>query len=221
MGILKSITMIPLAGIGFGIGSLLFAGYAYSLHTYSVSGRISPHHSFAYYLLALASLFWSLAAISGNHSFINLSILISNGLILLGSVLLLQALVNKKFILPVAGVLSLILLIVRIVYFFPAAFLSEGILIFNTQLLVSIIYSVLFIGIWLPANVTLGHTIGSLAKVPEFALLLKSLSGLSVIAAVFMLAARTPPVVAGAFIALSLCYLVLIIVNISLAKTKS
>jgi hypothetical protein len=144
--------------------------------------------------------------------------LAGNVFVLTGSVLLFGTIVHKRSALFAATIVAAILFVVRLIYFPPAPYMREGILVFNTSFVVGVAYAVLFIGIWLPANLSVGRAVGSRAGVPEFTKLLQGLFGLSVIAAIFMPFAQMPAVIAGSFATLVVCYAVLIIVNMSLRK---
>lgn len=210
--------MISLASIGFTVGAALFVAYAYSLKSYKNAGDIPRSYIWAYYLLALTFLNWGIAAINGSQNILNASVLAGNIFMLAGTVLLTTMIVNKKGTLPSAAIIATILFIARILYAPPAPYMQDGILIFNTNSIVSAIYAILFIGIWLPANLKVGKVVGEKGRVPEFTKLLRLLFALSIIAAIFMPVARTPAVVTGAFVTLIVCYVVLIVVNISLQK---
>ncbi len=209
-----------LATIGFIVGAVLFAGYAYSIRSYTVSCGISRFYPWAYYTLALTFLLWGIATANGNQHFLNISILLGNALILIGSALLLEIVTHKKGIVLWGVVIAIVIFIARLMFFSPAPYMQGGILIFNTNIIVSLVYAMLFFCIWLPANLSVGKAIGSLGKSPEFTQLLRGLFGLSTIAAVFMPIARTPIMVVVAFVTLAVCYSVLIAVNVLLRDNK-
>ncbi len=208
--------MIPLATIGFVFGGILFFLYSHSLQRYASSHISFCYYRWAYRLLATTFILWGIAALCGNQHFLNISILIGNAFILIGSVLLLTVLTPRKSVMIFGTLVAVTLFIVRWLHFPPAPYMQEGILVFNTQVYVSAVYVVLFLIIWLPANLLVGKIVGSHGKVSGFTQLVQGLYGLSILAALCMPIARTPVVTAGAFMTLVLCYAVLIKVNTSL-----
>ena len=212
--------MVPIATIGFLIGALFFAGYAYSLWQFTTHNLVSKLYSSSFYLLGLVFVVWGLSAFMGDQESLSLSILFGNAIILLASVLISTGTLfpKNKVLMFVVFFVALILFILRVLYFPPVPYMENGVLIFNTQPLVAFIYALLFLGIWLPANLIVGKTIGVTSGAPAFIPLAQSLFALSTLMAIILPSVRTVPVVVGSFIALIVCYGALIVVNMTLGK---
>jgi hypothetical protein len=59
---------------------------------------------------------------------------------------------NKKSILYVSALVLASLLIVRVVYFYPEPYMTNGVLFFNSQRFVSFTIAFTFLFIWFPVN---------------------------------------------------------------------
>ncbi|GEM_PF-5987132 len=211
--------MLPLATISFAVGALLFAGYAASLHWYTRNAGVPRSYPCTYYALALAFFCWSAASAVGNSTVLAYSVLIGNALILFGTVCLINGLVaaqHKRVLTILASVLGLTLLILRIISFPPHPYLENGILIFNTDSSVSALYTLLFLFVWLPANMSVGKIMGAYSGDHQF--WIKWLFAVSTLAALLLPAVHSFYLVVGTFIVVILCYSVLIAMSILLRK---
>ena len=205
--------MIPLATIGFIVGAILFAFYAFSLRSYAASGGIRYSYIWAYYLMAITFLMWGVAAANGTQGSLFMAVLAGNACILAGSVLLLDTVVRDRTMVSIAAGVAVILFVGRLSLLPPAPYMEGGVLVFNTDPVVSAVYALLFAAIWLPASISVGTAVGAQGKVPEFTRLVKWLSGLSLLTAIFLPIARTPDMLVLAFVILAVCYTILIVVN--------
>ena len=212
-----------LAFIGFLVAGVIFAVYAYTF--YSLAGTKLPiflkNYAFAYFSLALAFLIWAFAAL--NNNFLINSVIIGNILLLLGSIFLLNVLFNNskniKFLSIFLGiVLSFIFLWVRINYYPPTPFMENGVLIFNTQKIISIILSSIFIFIWLPANLVTAKRVTANMPIQGMSFVYSFIYGISTIAAIFFIAFKTVPMVITAFVTLGICFVMLIYSNYVASK---
>lgn len=207
-----------LAFIGFFIAGVVFAIYAYTF--YILAGKKLPaflkNYSFAYFALALAFLIWAFAAV--NNNFLVNSVIVGNVLLLLGSIFLLNVLFNNNKNIKILSIfigliLSIIFIWVRINYYQPTPFMENGVLIFNTQKIISIILSSIFIFIWLPANLITARKVTANMPVQGMSFVYSFIYGVSTIAAIFFIASRTVPMVVTAFVTLGICFAMLIYSN--------
>ena len=218
-----------LAFIGFSIAGVIFAIYAYTF--YSLAGTKLPvflkNYAFAYFALALAFLIWAFAAL--NNSFLVNSVIIGNILLLMGSIFLLNVLFNnnkniKIFSVFLGIVLSLIFVWVRINYYQPVPFMEDGVLIFNTQKVISIILSLIFIFIWLPANLVVAKKVTANVSIDGMTYAYSFVYGISTIATILFITFKTIPMVIISFVTLGICFVMLLYSNYVISKlpnTKS
>lgn len=212
-----------LAFIGFFIAGVVFAVYAYTF--YRLAGKKLPiflrNYAFAYFALALAFLVWAFAAV--NNSFLVNSVIVGNILLLLGSIFLLNVLFNNnkniKILSILLGViLSLVFIWMRVNYYQPMPFMENGVLIFNTPKIISIILSSIFILIWLPTNLVTAKKVTTNMPIQGMSFVYSFIYGVSTIAAIFFIALKTVPMVITAFVTLVICFVMLIYSNYVASK---
>ncbi len=212
-----------LAFIGFFITGAVFAIYAYTF--YSLAEKKLPvflkNYAFAYFALALAFLIWAFAAL--NNNFLVNSVIIGNILLLLGSIFLLNVLFNNnkniRILSIVVGIiLSLAFIWMRLNYYQPTPFMSDGVLIFNTQKIISIILSSIFVFIWLPANLVAAKKVTANIPIQGMSFAYSFIYGISTIAAIFFIAFKTVPMVITSFVTLGICFAMLIYSNYVASK---
>ena len=210
---------IGLATLGFTIAGILFLIYAFSFRkaaTESLKEKLSVY-SFAYVFLGIAFLFWGIVTFIPSQ--LQNSVIIGDSLLLLGSVCLLSfifaARQSARWVAIVVGLLASALFVWwRITYFFPAAVLQNGILIFNTQMPVAILLGLIFLAIWLPANLRAARLIGRELNDPAMTSIYLWIYIFSTIMAILFISVKTPTFVVVAFVMLGLCFVLLLYSNL-------
>ncbi len=212
-----------LAFIGFSVVGIVFAIYASTF--YSLAGKRLPvflrSYSFAYFSLALAFLIWAFASL--NNEFLTNSVIIGDSLLLLGSIFLLNVLFNqnkniKVFSVAVGIILSLIFIWLRINYYPPMPFIENGILVFNTQTIITVILNLIFILIWLPANLMAAKKVTANISVEGMTYAYSFIYGVSTIAAILFITFKTIPMVIISFVTLGICFVMLLYSNYVISK---
>jgi len=212
--------MLSLGFVSFLVGGCIFLLYAFSFRAYVQRKIVSGWYPLAFYFLGAAFLSWSVGMLAGSVTSLALSVLAGNVLILLGTASISLVLFNNKALASFTVLAAIAFSILRAVYFFPTPFIQGGILIFNTQAAVAVAYALVFICVWLPANLKVGKQLGNRTGFPDFAFLLKTLFAISTFAAAVLPAAKTLPVVAGAFATIVVCYGALLAATFSLRNFK-
>lgn len=217
---------IPLAFIGFGITGIFFWIYSYTF--YSLLAKkivLLKNFAYAYFSLSLAFLVWGIATLVGNQNILNLSVIIGNIFLLVATLFLLKIKLHESRSLKDIGlkmgiVISLILLLLRIVYFPPKPILSDGILIFNTDLPVAFILGLIILLIWLPTNIKVAKIVTEKLKIQEVSFIYSSIYIMATIATLIFISARTIPVIILSFTSIAICFAMLIVSNIVVDKSK-
>lgn len=216
---------MPLATIGFIIAGLFFGIYAYTFYSLAgkkVEGSLKSF-AYAYFSLALAFLSWGIAAFIGDQNFLNLSVISGNVLLLLSTIFLLDIHFSQSKNYRVVGLigassLALLFLWWRVIYFPPQPVLSNGILIFNTELPVAIVLGLIILLIWLPTNIKVGRLISQRVKANGISFIYSSIYAMATIAALLFISARTIPVIILSFTAIAICFAMLIASNVVIDK---
>lgn len=212
-----------LAFIGFFVTGAAFTAYAYTF--YNLAEKSLPvylkNYSFAYFSLALSFFIWSIAVLV--PSFLENSVIIGNALILLGSLFLLNILLNKnKKVLFISIIIWLIFSFLfiwfRIIYFFPTPYLDNGVLVFNTQTIITIILNLIFALVWLPANIIAAKKVTADIKIEGITYAYTFIYIVSTLAAILFLTFKTVPMIIFSFITLSICFIMLLYSNIVISK---
>lgn len=215
-----------LATIGFLIGGIVIALYAYTFQRVT-DGKLPDYlkrYADVYYALAAAFLIWAAASVFTD--FLAVSVLLGNALILLGSLFLLSILMSGKgkmepSILMAGPVVALLLLYVRATQFFPEPLMDNGVLVFNTQTPVAIALGLIFAGIWLPANVMVGKAVAKTMNIQGIDTIYAILYALSTIAAMLLISLHTVSMVIIAFVVLTLSFAMLMYSNSMLGQSLS
>jgi hypothetical protein len=212
-----------LAFVGFFIAGVVFMVYASSF--YSLAGKKLPvflrSYALAYFCLGLAFLIWAFAAI--NTGFLNSSVMVGDVLLLLGSIFLLAVLFNqnknlKIFSVVMGIILAAVFIWLRMTYYLPMPLMSNGILVFNTQKVITVILSLIFILIWLPTNILVGKKVGANIPIEGISFVYSFIYGVSTIAAIFFISFKTVPMVVISFVTLGICFIMLLYSNYVLSK---
>jgi hypothetical protein len=195
--------------LGFYAAALLFGLYGYSVKIERTKDgpagilRLSSFR-YAYYMLALACAIWATSTLLGKDdpSMLSDGVIFGNAALLAGTVSIIDTILPKKHrqtLLLVLGGSLAALLFARAMFLPPQAYVQNGILVFNSPTILTIAFSVLFVGIWLPINLLVSrHVTKKIAVLP-----LKTISAISFVIATMgvlvFLAARRPTGLALSF----------------------
>ncbi len=211
-----------LATLGFTITGLCFIIFAYTFNSLVIrkTNLKLSQFSYAYYSLALAFITWGVAAAIGGNDLLRRSIIVGNGFLLLSTLFMLDVWLGKKnrLWLWLAALVAIGLLYVRAVHYSPTPYMRGGILIFNTQTIVAIVLGLIFALIWLPVNLRVAklitHKIGQENITSTYSAIYVAVT----IAALIFLAARRTITVVLSFVAIGVCFVMLIWSNMLIAK---
>jgi hypothetical protein len=144
--------------IGFITSSILVIGFAASFEQL-ISPRLPDRlwqFIAAYYLLGITLAFWGVACLVKSPDWIQFSVLLGDGLLMAGTSLLATMLVHKRH-LPLTAFLGLLLTLIASIgrpFIIPIhAYISDGILYFNTPRAVGVVLVAALVFVWLPAAV--------------------------------------------------------------------
>lgn len=216
--------MLPLASVGFFSAGLFFAIFAYTFYSLTKNKipSVLKHFSYAYFTLAVAFIIWGIASLVGEQSLLQHAVSVGNVLLLFSTGFLLNIYFsdkkNKNYYLLCWGIVSILFLGWRALYFPPQPFLSNGIFIFNTQTPVAIILGVLLLLVWLPTNIKVSLLVVKKVKLKHVSSVYQFIYIMATIAALLFIAAKTIPIIILSFSALVLCFIMLIASNILLER---
>lgn len=141
-----------IGAIGFIAAAILFGVYASSAYRQGeLKGIRVLSYSLAYICLSMACFTWALTALLGND-FLKPGVLLGDIFVLIGTVLLIDSVLNSKWRWPVVSLVSVLLgagFVYRAVQHPVEATISNGILLFQTPKSVAIGLSILFVSAWL------------------------------------------------------------------------
>jgi hypothetical protein len=208
------------AVLGFGVAGVLFLIFALSFNKKIVKDLKLPLNDFAYaYAFVAAAFFgWAMAPIFGSRDVLVTSLVIGNALFLIATILILRCLVPVKkqhFITNVATLIAASLFAIRIFSTNLDPYMDQGMLIFRSSPLVSVILAFLVLAIWLPANIKVAKKIAGAKKTPELSttyILVYSLAALSLFG--FNLTGNRVSI-AVAYLLITVVYSILIWLNYS------
>jgi hypothetical protein len=204
-----------LATIGFGVSSILFFIFAMSVELLSTkkSQKILRIYAQAYMFVSYAFIFWALASAVNSSRLLAFSVVVGDILLAAATFLMLNILLankaNKKSILYVSALVLASLLIVRVVYFYPEPYMTNGVLFFNSQRFVSFTIAFTFLFIWFPVNLQISDLLTYRAQQLKTAY--TYLFTAATLSAVIFLLAKAPLTVVMSFTAISISFLMLII----------
>jgi len=211
-----------LATLGFTITGVCFGIFAYTFSHLVISKTDLKlnQFSYAYYSLGLALLTWGIAATIGGDDLLRRSVLVGNGFLFVGTLFMLDIWLGKKNRnwLYLAALVAVALLYVRATYYSPTPYMRGGILIFNTQTVVAAILAGIFAFIWLPVNLKVAKLVTSAIGQEVIAQMYSAIYVTATAAVLVFLAARRTVTVVLSFIAIGICFLMLIRSNILVSK---
>jgi len=213
-----------LAIFGFVFSGLCFLTFAYTLRSVVMkkTGLDLDLFSFAFYALGLAFLIWGVAASVGQGDFLNLSVIIGEGLILAASIaLLLQSVTaNRQTWLVTSSVAAAALLYARVTYFYPNPVISDGIVIFNMPRVIFAVLGLIIILVWLPACIRVAKQITTAVGQPGMARTYSAIYATAAVSAVIFISTRRPVTAIMSFSALTICFALLIASNLIIPHVK-
>jgi hypothetical protein len=213
-----------LAAIGFTLTGICFAVFAYTFYAFVVKKTKLKFHGFAvaYKLLALAFIVWGLASATADPNFLASSVIIGNGLIVLGTVAMLSVLPDKirLWAVGVGGFTLVALLFVRIMYYLPEPYMRDGILVFNTPAPVAAVLGAVFLLIWLPVNVYVSRQVAHAIHQDAMAPIYSWIYGAATLASLVFLSARRTVTIILSFTAIGVCFAMLVASNVLADKLK-
>lgn len=214
-----------LAFLGFGITSLLFIAHAYTFQRYSSpKSKVNlDSFAYAYCALGLAFLFWAVASLLGSPTALKEAVIMGNGLILLGTIFMINIWLkdsNRLAVLSIASLTACALLWYRISNLTPAPYLSEGILFFNSQNSVQIVLAAIFAGIWLPTNIKVARLVTSGLHDELLTKMYTQIYMAATFSAVIFLAAQRVITLVISFSAIGVCLALLIRSNILITQLE-
>lgn len=195
--------------LGFIAAAAVFGLYALSLNMQFKTHLRLKSFKLAYLLLAAACIGWAAGLISNDPDMLRGSVVLGNVLLLGATIALVDTVIAERHRRKTAlalSILALALVYARIAYFSPAPYISNDILIFNTQKEVATILGAIFVGVWLPVSLFVSRRLTENIRVIP----MQSLGALSYIMATLgvmvFLSARRPLTVVLSFGVLCLSF---------------
>ena len=211
-----------LAAMGFTATGICFGIFGYTFYELVVrKAKLGlQKYSYAYYCLGLAMLVWGIAVAIGGNTILKQSVIVGDGLLLLGTIFMLELWLGEKYEnwSWLAVVASMALLILRATELPPNPYMKGGILIFNTQTPAAIILGIIFVGIWLPVNLKVAKFITHKIKQDIVSNTYAAIYVTATLAALIFIAARRTITVILSFAAIGISFALLIWSNILIAK---
>jgi hypothetical protein len=203
--------------LGFSVTAVLFFIFSYTIRTKNKKQQlVLRDYRRAYFLLGVTFYTYALGCISGTHRSLSLAILIGNVLLLAATINMMNILLltnrYRVHALYATTYTGIIMIITRILYFYPTPYMQDRMLIFNSQRFVSFMLSASFLLVWLPVNLRIArmvtHGLGKdMNRIYAFLYYVATFSAI-----IFMLSKR-PVTLVLSFVALSLSFLLLITSN--------
>lgn len=208
-----------LAAAGFSVVGIFFGIFAYTFD--SMVARRSHaklgQFAYAYYSLALAFFVWGAASAVASHDVLQWSVIAGDGLLLLATFFLLDIVIGANYrrlwIAP-AVLVSVALIYLRIKFYFPAPYMTEGVLVFNTQPLVATVLSLVFVLTWLPVNAWVARVVTHKSGLDSLMFSYLVIYSAATVGVVFFLFAHRPIIVVLSFLAIAVCFVMLIASNL-------
>ena len=213
-----------LATLGFLATGLCFALFAFTFNSKVIAKTKLPlrQFSYAYYCLALALITWGIAAWIGGNDLLANSVIIGNAFLILGTLFMISVLLKPKEQgwLLTAGLIGAFLLYLRAENYPPAPYMQDGILIFNTETAVALVLASIFLFIWLPVNLRVAKQVAHSIKQDGIASLYSYIYIAATLSALIFIASRRVLTIVLSFIALGICFLLLLASNFLVSSVK-
>jgi hypothetical protein len=205
-------------GIFFAIFALTFRGIVLKYTPLRLNS-----FTYAYAALAAAFVLWGVAAAINDPGFLATSVLIGNGLILLGTICMIDLVLppsRRTAGLALAGATAVALFAARAYAYVPEPVMRDGILIFQTQAPVAAVLGLLFLCVWLPVNIRVARQVTHAIKQDTISQIYSYMYMTATVAALVFLGSRRPTAVVLSFVAITICFALLIGSNILVKKIK-
>lgn len=213
-----------LASFGFLLTAIVLFLFAFTFDkVVKKDDRNLRSFGFAYLLIGVAFLMWGFLGLANAQSSLAHSVLIGDVLIFAATTAALLILVPKKWqhiMVLSAATCTLIIMFIRIKYFYPDPFILNGILYFNIQHPIAILISVVVLG-WLPACMKAARIITDRKNLPHYYPFYLSAYIITIITAALFIQAQRRLVIIESFIAFGLSVLVLLLSNLTALSIKS
>lgn len=211
-----------LAVAGFLVAGLCFGYFAYTFQSLVVTrtGLKLDAFAYAFYSLAAAFLIWGVAVIIATPAALAVSVVIGEAIILLGTLFLIRLLVDSRPLLWALVVLAAALLYTRVTYFYPEPYLLDGVVIFNIPTVVGVVLGLAIIGVWLPASWRVARQVAVAIHEPSLSRTYGAIYVAAALAAVLFTAVRRPITAVATFVALIICFGLLIGSNVVVKMVK-
>jgi len=208
-----------LATLGFLITGVFFGVFATTFLALVARGSKLQLKQFgyAYYMLGLAFLGYGLASAVGSQGWLEASVLAGNVFLLAGTLCMLDLVLPQRqrlFWRLALVTIGAALLYMRVTLYPPDPYILKGVLIFNSQAPVAITLGLLFVGVWLPINIRVARQVVRAVKQESIEMVYSWLYTLATVSALLFLAARRTTTVVLSFIAISICFALLILSNV-------
>lgn len=209
-----------LTSTAFFTAGLIIAAFGFTAYNVARATATQSNYFSAYLTLALAFFGYSIGALVGGQASLEYAILIGNFFIFLGSGLLAGELLKSPsaVTIPAAALFATIFCGGRALWFYPEPEVIDGILFFNTQPVMGILFAGLFAAIWLPANLQFAQAVSRAVNIEDIYVIYAALFTFATTSAVFFLAANTALLVAVSFATLSASFAALAAVNLVTRK---
>src|SRR5581483_4986502 len=207
-----------IAGIFFLLFGLTFREQVIKRTKLGLSGFVH-----AYYSLAVALWVWAVASANGSDEWLKRSVIIGDLFLLVGTLFMLSLWLSKKtkHWLWLATMVALLLVYIRVKYYYPAPFLRDSLLIFNTQQPVAVVLGLIFTLVWLPTNIKVARLVTDKIKQPTLRSTYSMIYALATASALIFIAAKKTSTVALSFASITVCFAMLIASNWLVAKVGS
>lgn len=207
-----------LATIGFTAAAVIFMVYGYSLSY--IKDRVNRYNLFyfsiAYGLLGLACLIWALGALVGTDASLAVCVFVGNLAVLAATAAIINSVICDRYRLLISLLIMIAgigLLAIRTLFMPAEPFLKDGVLVFNSQLLVALILAIIFVAIWMPINLKVSRAITSNIKTIPLKTMGEMIFIIASFSVVSFIIARKPITVALSFAILCCAFIPLTFIN--------
>jgi len=208
--------------IGFTIAALIIGFFAISF--YRSFTALNEHQrgafSAAFLLLSAAFFIWGFAPLINDADTTKLLVLAGDGLLLVGSGLLVLAQFKKLYLIPVIvlAIAGAVLLGLRAYIFEPAATVSDGLLHFNLEGEARVTLLAILTFVWVPLGARITQLAVQAKGVPQFSGIVTLIFVASLVCAALFLGARQNVTVIASFAALALSFLLMAFIPLLIGK---
>jgi hypothetical protein len=207
-----------LAEFGFLAIGVCFAAFAYTFKIYVLdkTGLKLIQFSYAYFCLALAMITWGVAVAIGGDRLLANSVFLGDFFIISGTVFMLDLLMGERNLLfTILGAAALLALFdIRTTHYAAHPHMANSVLLFDTPTPVAIGLGLIVLLIWLPANIRVAKMVTHKIKQDSITSLYSYIYIAATIFALLFITARRQLTVVISFIALGLCFALLLASNV-------